>query len=87
MDPEDNNETLMETTGMGLLPGLSGAMALIVLAMVALLTGSLWAVFGLLALIGVITAAIVFVVLAVTTEGEKGRRLRAMVPGLGDRTC
>jgi hypothetical protein len=30
--------------------------------------------------------AIVFVVVAVTTEGEPGRRLRAMVPGLSERT-
>lgn len=86
MDPKENNESLMEATGMGLLPGLAGAMALIVVAMAALLTGSMLAVFGVLALLGMVTAAIVFVVVAVTTEGEDGRRLRAMVPGLGERT-
>ena len=84
MEPEGNNESLMEASGMGLLPGLSGAMALVVLAMAALLSGSMWAVFGVLALVGVTTAAIVFVVVAVTAEGERGRRLRAWVPGLGE---
>jgi hypothetical protein len=86
MDPRDNNESLMEATGMGLLPGLVGGMAAIVLAMAALLTGSMWALVGVLALVGVVTAAIVFVVVAVIAEGEEGRRLRAMVPGLSERT-
>lgn len=69
VDTRENNESLMDGTGMGLLPGLIGALALIVFAMAALLTGSMWAVGGLLALIGIATAAIVFVVLAVTAEG------------------
>jgi hypothetical protein len=85
MDPDERSESLMEATGMGLLPGLSAAMTLVVLVMAALLTGSMWAVVGVLALIGVCVAAIVFVVIAVTAEGEQGRRLRAMVPGLSER--
>ena len=84
MDPKENNQSLMDATGLGLLPGLSGALALVVVAMAALLTGSMWAVFGVLALVGVTTAAIVFVVVAVTAEGVRGRRLRAWVPGLGE---
>jgi hypothetical protein len=86
MDPEERRESLMEATGMGLLPGLSTAMTVVVLAMAALLTGSVWVVAGALALIGLSVMAIVFVVVAVTTEGEPGRRLRAMVPGLSERT-
>jgi hypothetical protein len=86
MDYRKNDESLMEATGMGLLPGLVGGLAAIVLAMAALLTGSMWALVGVLALIGVVTTAIVFVVVAVMAEGEEGRRLRAMVPGLSERT-
>jgi hypothetical protein len=85
MDPDERNESLMEATGMGLLPGLSAAMTLVVLAMAALLAGSMWAVVGVLILAGVCGGAIVFVVIAVTAEGEQGRRLRAMVPGLSER--
>jgi hypothetical protein len=84
MDTRDGNESLMDATGLGLLPGLTLAMGLIVVAMAALLTGSIWAVVGVLVLIGVATAAIVFVVVAVTGEGEEGRRLRAKVPGLDE---
>jgi hypothetical protein len=86
MDRTENNESLMEATGTGLLPGLVGAMTLVVLAMAALLSGSMWAVFGVLALIAVVTAAIVFVVVAVTAEAEQSQRLRALVPGLADPT-
>jgi hypothetical protein len=41
MDPEDNNQSLMEETGLGLLPGIVLALALVVFAMAALLTGSM----------------------------------------------
>jgi len=85
MNPDERNESLLEATGMGLLPGLSVAMALVVLAMAALLTGSMWAVVGVLVLTGICVAAIVVVVIAVTAEGEQGRRLRAIVPGLSER--
>jgi hypothetical protein len=83
---ERNNESPMDETGLGLLPGVALALGLIVGAMALLLTGSMWAVFGLLALAMVVTAAMLAVVIAlVDEEGEPGRRLRRAVPGLGDR--
>lgn len=85
MDPKEHRESLMEASGLGLLPGLVLALALIVFAMAALLTGSIWAVAGVLAVIGLIVALIVFMVIALTAEGEEGAKLRAKVPGLGDR--
>jgi hypothetical protein len=86
MDAEQRDESAMEATGMGLLPGLVSAIGLVVIAMAALLTGSMWAVWGVLAVIGVCVAAVVFVVVAVTSEGEQGRRLQALAPGLSGPT-
>jgi hypothetical protein len=85
MEPMDHKESLMDATGLGLLPGLVLALALIVFAMAALLTGSMWAVVGVLVVIGVIVALIVYTVVALTAEGEEGAKLRTRVPGLGDR--
>lgn len=82
MDPKDNNQSLMEETGLGLLPGIVLALALVVFAMAALLTGSMWAVIGLLVLIGVVTASILTVVVALIDESERGTRLRRRIPGL-----
>ncbi len=76
---------MMNATGLGLLPGLALATGLLVVAMAALLTGSKWAVVGVLVIIGICVAAVVLVVLAVTAEGEEGRRLRRMVPGLSEQ--
>jgi hypothetical protein len=85
MDTEQNDSrSLMNATGLGLLPGLALATALICVAMAALLTGSMWAVAGLLLLIVLCTAAVVYVVVAVTGEGDEGQRLRKRVPGLDD---
>ena len=86
MTDERNHESLMDETGLGLLPGLVLALGLIVGAMALLLTGSMWAVFGVLALVLVVTVAMLAVVIAlVDEEGELGRRLRRAVPGLGER--
>jgi hypothetical protein len=84
MDTSGKGESLMEATGLGLLPGLVGAMTLIVVAMAALLTGSMWAVALLLVAIGLTIGAIVYIVVALTSEGEEGVRLRARIPGLGE---
>jgi hypothetical protein len=85
MDTEENDSrSLMNATGLGLLPGLALATALICVAMVALLTGSMWAVAGVLVLIVLCTAVVVYVVVAVTAEGDEGQRLRKRVPGLDD---
>jgi hypothetical protein len=81
---ENNPRSLMESTGLGLLPGLVLAIGLIVTVMASLLTGSMWAVAGVLLVIIVSVAAVVYVVVAVSSDGEDGRRMRSKVPGLGD---
>ena len=85
MDIDDNSRrSLMDATGLGLLPGLALATALLCAAMAALLTGSMWAVAGVLLLVILCAAAVVYVVVAVTAEGDEGHRLRRRVPGLDD---
>jgi len=79
---EKNTESLMESTGLGLLPGVAVALGLMILAMALVLTGSMWAVAFVIVLIGACVAGIVYVVVAVSSEGERGRRLRRRVPGL-----
>jgi hypothetical protein len=80
------NESLMEETGLGLLPGLVCALGLVVGAMGLLLLGSMWAVWGLLVLVVIVTLAILVVVVALLDEdGKTGRRLRRAIPGLGER--
>jgi hypothetical protein len=75
----------MDITGLGLLPGVALALGLVVGAMALLLTGSMWAVFAVLALVVVVTATILAVVVALVDEdGELGRRLRRAIPGLDD---
>lgn len=83
---EPNQQSLMEQTGLGLLPGVVGALAIVVFAMALLLTGSMWAVVGVLALIGLVTAAILAVVIALIDEGELGDRLRRHIPGIAPRS-
>lgn len=86
MTDERNNESLMDETGLGLLPGLVSALGVIVGAMTLLLIGSMWAAFGALALVVIVTLAILAVVVALVDEdGETGRRLRRAIPGLGER--
>ena len=68
---EKGGQSLMNDTGLGLLPGLALATGLLVVAMAAVLTGSKWAVVGVLVIIGICVAAVVLVVLAVTAEGER----------------
>ena len=72
----------MEETGLGLLPGVALALLVVVLAMAVLLTGSMWAVVGVLVLIGVVTTLILTVVIALVDDGELGKRLRRRIPGL-----
>jgi hypothetical protein len=72
----------MEASGLGLLPGLVIALGLVVLSMALLLTGSMWAVAGVLLLIGVVTASVLAVVIALIDEGELGTLLRRHIPGL-----
>lgn len=79
---ERNEQSLMEQTGLGLLPGVVGALAIVVFAMALLLTGSMWAVVAVLALIAVVTASILAVVIALIDEGELGQWLRRHIPGL-----
>lgn len=87
MADERNNESLMDETGLGLLPGLVGALGLVVGAMAFLLMGSMLAVFGVLALVVIVTLAILAVVVALVDEdGALGRRLRRVIPGLDEHS-
>jgi hypothetical protein len=79
---EAQNESLMEETGLGLLPGLVLALGIVVFSMALLLTGSAWAVAGLLVLVALVTATLLAVVIALIDEGELGERLRRYIPGL-----
>ena len=49
---DERNESLMDLSGLGLLPGLALALGLVVFDMALLLTGSMWAVVGVLGLVG-----------------------------------
>ena len=85
MAPDPHTESMMDESGLGLLPGLVLALGLVVGAMALLLSGSMLGVFALLVLVGVVTAAIVAVVVALLDEeGDLGRRLRRAIPGLSE---
>ena len=71
----------MDESGLELLPGIVGALGLVVFPMALLLFDSMWAVFGVLALAIAVTVAILVVVVALLDEGERGRRLRPGDPG------
>jgi Mg/Co/Ni transporter MgtE len=79
---EPNNESMMEETGLGLLPGVVLALGIVVFSMALLLTGSAWAVAGVLVLVALVTASLLAVVIALIDEGELGERLRRYIPGL-----
>jgi uncharacterized membrane protein YdbT with pleckstrin-like domain len=53
---------LIERSGMGLLPGLALAFAIVLIAMLALTSVAWWITFGVLAVLIGVTAAIAFVV-------------------------
>ena len=84
MDTKD--QSLMEQTGLGLLPGVVSALGVVVFAMALLLTGSMWAVVGVLVLVAVVTASVLTVVFALLAEDESGERLRRRIPGLSARS-
>lgn len=86
MDGNDRSESVMDATGMGLLPGVVIALAIVVFSMALLLTGSMWAVVAVLALVGLAVAAVLLVVIALIDEGDLGERLRRSIPGLPPRT-
>lgn len=86
MDERESTKSLMEETGLGLLPGVAAALAIVVFSMALLLTGSMWAVFGVLGLIGAVMAAVLTVVVALIDEGARGEWLRARIPGLAPRS-
>lgn len=86
MTGDMHRESPMDRTGLGLLPGLAAALGLVVGAMAMLLIGSMWAVFGVLTLVVIVTVAILAVVVALLDEeGELGRHLRRVIPGLDER--
>lgn len=65
---DERNESLMDLSGLGLLPGLALALGLVVFAMAFLLIDSMWAVVGVLALVAVVTGVILAVVFALLDE-------------------
>jgi hypothetical protein len=80
-----DNESLMDESGLGLLPGIVITLGVVIAAMALLLLGSMIAVFGVLALAVLVTLAILAVVVALLDEeGGLGRRLRRAIPGLSD---
>jgi hypothetical protein len=79
---ELNNESLMEESGLGLLPGVVLALAIVVFGMALLLTGSIWAVVAVLVLLALVTGSVLAVVIALIDDGELGERLRRYIPGL-----
>ena len=79
---EPNNESLMEETGLGLLPGLVLALGIVVFSMALLLAGSIWALVAVVVLVALVTASLLAVVIALIDEGELGDRLRRYIPGL-----
>ena len=74
----------MDKSGLGLLPGIVGALGLVIFPMALLLFDSMWAGFGVLALAIAVTVAILVVVVALLDEGERGGRLRRAIPGLDE---
>ena len=87
MTDERNTESLMDQSGLGLLPGLATALGVVVFAMALLLIGSMWAVFGVFVLILIVTMSILAVVIALLDEdGPIGRRLRRAIPGLDEHS-
>lgn len=85
MQLERNDESLMDSSGMGLLPGVALCLAIGVIATGALLIESYWAVALVLGVVLVAAAAITYVVWALAEEDEDGGRRRNGVPGLGTR--
>jgi membrane protein implicated in regulation of membrane protease activity len=79
---QDRNDSVMEASGLGLLPGICLAMLLVVFAMAGLMLGSWWVVFACLALLLLVTVIIVGVVFVVMDDSEERRR---HIPGLGPR--
>ena len=77
---EQENTSLMDASGLGLLPGIVTALFLVVLAMAALLMQTWWIVAVLMVFLIATTAVIVAVVVA--AMGEPGDRLRRHIPGL-----
>jgi hypothetical protein len=81
-DELHNDTSIMEESGLGLPPGVVIALGLVVFSMALLLTGSMWAVAAVLALIGAVTTTILTVVFALMDDDEAGRRMRERIPGL-----
>lgn len=59
----EHQKNLIESTGMGLLPGIALAFGLVLVAMAALVLESWWVTFTVLAVLVAVTCAVVWVVL------------------------
>jgi hypothetical protein len=82
---ERKQESLMDASGLGLLPGVALALFLTMLATAALLLETYWAMALVLATIFVAGATITYVVWALCEEPEDGGRRMSRVPGLRSR--
>lgn len=78
-------DSLMDSTGLGLLPGVALALFLTMLAIAALLFNSYWALALVVAVVIGAGAAITWVVLALASEDEDEGRMRDAIPGLKQR--
>ena len=82
MNANLNDDTSTEETGLGLLPEVVIALGIVAFSVALILTGSVWAVAAVLALIGVVAATVLTVVFAVMDDNEANRRMRERIPGL-----
>ena len=80
---QHRNRSLMDLSGMGLLPGLVVAMGIVLVAMAALMAKTYWMVALVLAVLLAVTGAVLLVVVAVLRDDEEDDdRLRRRIPGL-----
>jgi hypothetical protein len=82
---DHKHDSLMDSTGLGLLPGVALALMLAMLATAALLLDTYWALALVLAVVVGAGVAITWVVLALAGEDDDEGRMRDAIPGLGRR--
>ena len=83
--PPREPESLMDATGLGLLPGLTLALLLAVTAMGALVFSEWWLLAVPLVMLVASAGAVVTVVWSLAGDDDGSLRLRRRIPGLGPR--
>jgi hypothetical protein len=81
----EQRESLMEASGMGLLPGIMVALAIVMGGMALLLLGHWWALTAALLVLIAAAAAITIVVMALTGEGRRTKACAGGSPASGRR--